>query len=218
MNIFYIVLASLLAYLIGAIPTAVWIGKYFFGKDVRDYGSGNAGATNTFRVLGKNAGICVMLIDIAKGFFATYLATLMVSEGIVSLNDLILSKDIFYKLIFGSLGVLGHIFPVYVGFRGGKGVATLLGMMLAINAIITLMCVAIFMVVLLLSKYVSLGSLLATLSFPLLLLIPRFTPEDPILIVFGFLMFIVVAITHQKNITKLLNGQENKTVLRLRKK
>ncbi len=218
MNIFYIVLASLLAYLIGAIPTAVWIGKYFFGKDVRDYGSGNAGATNTFRVLGKTAGICVMIIDIAKGFFATYLATLMVSEGIVSLNDLILSKDIFYKLIFGSLAVMGHIFPVYVGFRGGKGVATLLGMMLAINALITLMCVAIFVVVLLLSQYVSLGSLLATLAFPLLLLIPRFAPEDPVLIVFGFLMFVVVAITHQKNITKLLNGQENKTVLRLRKK
>ncbi len=218
MNILYIILASLLAYLIGAIPTAVWIGKYFFGKDVRDFGSGNAGATNTFRVLGKNAGICVMLIDISKGFLATYLATLMVSEGIVSLNDLMLSKDIFYKLIFGTLAVIGHIFPVYVGFRGGKGVATLLGMMLAINAMITLLCVGIFLVVLLLSKYVSLGSLLATLAFPLLLLIPRFSPEDPILIVFGFLMFVVVAITHQKNITKLMNGQESKTVLRLRKR
>jgi glycerol-3-phosphate acyltransferase PlsY len=207
LDIFYIALASFLAYFIGAIPSAVWIGRIFYGKDVREYGSGNAGATNTFRVLGKKAGIIVMLIDVLKGLIATSLASWMVTKGIVSIDDLLLYKIVFYKLIFGSLAVLGHIFPIYVGFRGGKGVATLLGMMLAVNWVITTICVGIFILVLLLSKYVSLGSLLATLSFPLLLLLPYFRPDDPVLIVFGFLMFIIVAITHQKNIQKLIYGQ-----------
>ncbi|TAE72492.1 MAG: glycerol-3-phosphate 1-O-acyltransferase [Bacteroidetes bacterium] len=211
MDIFYLFCAGLLAYLIGSVPTAVWVGLNFYGKDVRDYGSGNAGATNTFRVLGKKAGIIVMLVDVLKGFVATELAFWLIRVAhLVVIDDLLLSKIIFYKLIFGCLAVLGHIFPIYVGFRGGKGVATLLGMMLAVDWKITLICVGIFIVVLLLSKYVSLGSLLATLAFPLLLLIPYFKPEDSVLIVFGFLMFIIVAITHQKNIQKLITGQENK--------
>ena len=108
---------------------------------------------------------------------------------------------------------MGHIFPVYAGFKGGKGVATLLGMMLAVDYQTTLMSVGVFLVVLLIFQYVSLGSMLAALSFPLLLLVPRFKPDDPAVIVFGFLMFLVVVITHQKNITKLLNGEENKARL-----
>jgi glycerol-3-phosphate acyltransferase PlsY len=213
MDILYIISAASLAYLIGSIPTAVWLGVRFYGKDVRNFGSGNAGATNTFRVLGKKAGIIVMLVDILKGFLATEFAFLMIYANWVSIDEFILSKTIFYKLIFGCLAVLGHIFPIYVGFKGGKGVATLLGMMLSVNWAITLMCVGIFVIVLLLSKYVSLGSLLATLAFPLLLLIPYFRPDDPVLIIFGFLMFVIVALTHQKNIQKLIAGQENKANL-----
>lgn len=219
MDILYLFCAALLAYLIGSIPTAVWIGVRFYGKDVRDFGSGNAGATNTFRVLGKKAGIIVMLVDVLKGFIATESAFWIINvASLVTINDLLLSKIIFYKLIFGCLAVLGHIFPVYVGFRGGKGVATLLGMMLSVDWKITLICVGIFIIVLLLSKYVSLGSLLATLAFPLLLLVPYFRPEDSILIVFGFLMFSIVAITHQKNIQKIITGQENKARIFKKKK
>lgn len=217
-HLLWILLGALVAYLLGSIPTAVWLGKLFYNTDIRQYGSGNAGATNTFRVLGVKAGSVVMAIDVFKGWLATSIATLYVYWDIVSYDEFILYKIIFYKLIFGSLAILGHIFPVYVGFKGGKGVATLLGMMLAVHAQLTLICVGVFVVVLLLSRYVSLGSILATLSFPLLLLTPKFKPDDPILIVFGFLMFCVVVLTHQKNIVKLIHGEENRANLRIRKK
>lgn len=212
-DVLFIILGALVAYLLGSIPTAVWYGKAFHGVDVRQHGSGNAGATNTFRVLGKTAGIIVLLIDVLKGFVATEWAWLMMDWKIVQYDHLFLYKLVFYKLIFGTLAVVGHIFPVYAGFKGGKGVATLLGMMLAVDYQTTLMSVGVFLVVLLVFQYVSLGSMLAALSFPLLLLVPRFKPDDPAVVVFGFLMFLVVVITHQKNITKLLNGEENKARL-----
>jgi glycerol-3-phosphate acyltransferase PlsY len=212
-EVLYVVAFAILAYLLGSIPTAVWYGQAFHNIDVRTQGSGNAGATNTFRVLGKRAGITVLIIDILKGFLATSLAWLISYLHIVDYNEFHLVKMVFYKLIFGTLAVVGHIFPIYAGFKGGKGVATLLGMMLSVDAQITLMSVGVFLVVLFVFQYVSLGSMLAALSFPLLLLIPRFKPDDPSVIVFGFLMFVVVVITHQKNITKLLNGEENKARL-----
>jgi len=217
MDLVIIICAGILAYLIGSIPTSVWIGKRFYNIDVRDYGSGNAGATNTFRVLGKKVGIIVLILDITKGFIATSLAVLLTWINVVSFDEFILYKIIFYKLIFGLLAVLGHIFPIYERFKGGKGVATLLGMMLAVDAHITLICVGIFVVVLFASKYVSLGSLLATLAFPLLLFIPRFKPDDPVLIIFGFLMFAVVVITHQKNIHRLIQGEESRVNISLKK-
>ncbi|WP_026998876.1 glycerol-3-phosphate 1-O-acyltransferase PlsY [Eisenibacter elegans] len=216
-DLLWILLACVTAYLLGSIPTAVWFGKRYYGVDVRQYGSGNSGATNTFRVLGAKAGSIVMAIDMLKGWAATSLATLLVIYEVVSYDEFILYKTIFYKLLFGALAIVGHIFPVYIGFKGGKGVATLLGMMLAVNPQITLMCVGIFVLVLLLSKYVSLGSILATLSFPLLLLMPRFKPDDPELIVFGFLMFLVVVLTHQKNIGRLIQGEESKVNIRLKR-
>ncbi len=217
-DLYFILTAGLFAYLLGSIPTAIWVGKYHYGIDIRKHGSGNSGATNTFRVLGKKAGIFVMAIDIFKGWLATSLAVVLVSFDIVSYDEFILYKIVFYKLIFGSLAVLGHIFPIYANFKGGKGVATLLGMMLAVDAQITLISVGIFVIVLLLSRYVSLGSLIATLSFPLLLFIPKFHPEDPVVIVFGFLMFTIVVLTHQKNIVKLIQGEESRANIRFKKK
>jgi acyl phosphate:glycerol-3-phosphate acyltransferase len=215
----FILLGALVAYLLGSIPSAVWYGQYFHQIDIREHGSGNAGATNTFRVLGKKAGSIVMSLDVLKGFLATELAYWLFFFNIVSsIEDYQLYKLIFYKLIFGTLAIVGHIFPVFAGFKGGKGVATLLGMMLSVNYAITLMSVGVFIIVLLLSKYVSLGSMLAALSFPLLLLIPRFKPDDPILIVYGFMMFLVVLWTHQKNIKKLINGEENRANIRLRRR
>ena len=195
----------LLAYLIGSIPTAVWVGKSFYGIDVRQHGSGNAGATNTFRVLGKKPGTIVMLVDIFKGWLATSLAGLLVNWEAIAPEHLIQ-----FKLLLGVVAVLGHIFPVYVGFKGGKGVATLMGMVLAVDFPVALLCLAIFVVVLLFTKYVSLSSMLAAIAFPLLLLLPMFRPEDPLLLAFGILIALMVVLTHKKNIDRLLRGVESK--------
>lgn len=210
MDILIIAFFLLAAYLIGAIPTAVWVGKTFYGVDVRQHGSGNAGATNTFRVLGKKPGAFVMAVDIFKGWAATSLAHLLVTAGVIEPDKLVL-----FKMIIGVLAVMGHIFPVYVGFKGGKGVATLMGMVLAIHLEAALICLAIFLVVLLISRYVSLGSMIAAIAFPLLLLLPRFHPEEPLLTVFGFLLALMVVLTHKKNIGRLLQGQESKANIHL---
>jgi len=212
MDILIIIAFLLTAYLIGAIPTAVWVGKSFYGIDVRQHGSGNAGATNTFRVLGKKPGAFVMLADILKGWVATSLVSFLVTLEVISPEKLIL-----FKIIMGILAVIGHIFPVYVGFKGGKGVATLMGMVLAIQPVAALICLGIFMVVLLVSKYVSLGSMMAAVAFPLLLLLPRFHPDEPLLIVFGFILSLLVILTHKKNINRLIQGQESKIYI-LKKK
>jgi len=203
----------IIAYLLGSLPSAVWWGQAYYGIDVRDYGSCNAGATNTFRVLGRKAGIMVMGLDIFKGLTAVTLATVWVLLEFIPEKDLVL-----FKIIFGIAAVLGHIFPIYVNFKGGKGVATLLGMVLGINPLAALICVAVFFIVLLVSKHVSLGSMLGTLTFPLLLLITNLTPKDPILIIFGFFFFFVVLVTHTKNIKRIIQGTENKVYLGVRKK
>lgn len=211
----YIILSTIAAYLIGSFPTAVWYGKAYFGIDIREHGSGNAGATNTFRVLGRKAGTIVMLVDVLKGWTATQAANLLIFANLVPDEDLAV-----FKLIFGMAAVLGHVFPIYVGFRGGKGIATLLGMVLSIQTQAALLCLLVFIVVLLLSKYVSLGSMIASLVFPLLLISPKFRPDehDHLLIIFGFVIFFIVVFTHQKNIVRLLNGEENKAHIRLRRK
>ncbi len=212
-SIFFVLLTITAAYLLGSIPSAVWYGQAFFGIDVRDYGSGNAGATNTFRVLGKKAGTIVMAIDILKGWTASSIPWFLVFWGAIPLDDLVL-----YQLLHGVAAVLGHVFPIYANFKGGKGVATLFGMVLAIHLNVALLCVGIFILVVLLSKYVSLGSMIGTLAFPVLLLLPRFNPEEPALIIFGFAMFAIVTLTHQKNIRRMLKGEESKANIKLRRK
>lgn len=204
-----IILGGVLAYFIGSIPTAVWFGKIVHGMDVRDHGSGNPGATNTFRVLGKRAGTIVMLVDIAKGLLATFLATLLLRMGVIPEDKLIITK-----LVYGMIAVMGHIFPVFLRFRGGKGVATLLGMMIGIQPVVALFSALIFLVVLLTTKYVSLSSMLGALSFPLMLVfIKKFQSGEPILVAFGFFLALVVIWSHHKNIKRLLQGDENKTHL-----
>jgi glycerol-3-phosphate acyltransferase PlsY len=196
------------AYLIGAIPTAVWYGLRFYEVDVRQHGSGNAGATNTFRVLGKKAGSIVLFLDVLKGATATSLAHVLVDVSIIPASQLVP-----FQLILGMAAVLGHIFPVYLNFKGGKGVATLLGMVLAIHPLVALLCILIFLLVLITTKYVSLSSMLAALSFPFLLLLPPFKTGSPVLLIFGFTMFALLLITHRKNIRRLLGGNENRTYL-----
>lgn len=215
MNVLLISLTTVLAYLLGSIPTAVWYGQGYFGIDIREHGSGNAGATNTFRVLGKRAGTIVMLVDVLKGCTAAILSTLLWYGDVITNNEILT-----FKIVFGLVAVIGHLYPVFADFKGGKGVASLLGMVLAIHPEMAAVCIGIFLLVVIASQYVSLGSIMAALAFPVLLLLRIFgEKEPPLLIVFGFIIFLMVVLTHQKNIGRLLRGQENRTVLiRLRKK
>ncbi|MXV51348.1 glycerol-3-phosphate 1-O-acyltransferase PlsY [Pedobacter sp. HMF7647] len=202
----YSILGLLGAYLFGSIPTAVWIGEAFYGIDVREYGSGNAGATNTFRVLGKKAGIAVMLIDIFKGWTATNLAYLI---GLSVTGPQTSAQFINYQLALGITAVMGHLFPVFAGFRGGKGIATLFGMILAVHFQAAMICVLIFLVVLILFKYVSLGSIAAGFAFPLSIVFVFHSPYRSVLL-YGMCICVLILVTHQKNIERLLKGKESK--------
>ena len=209
----YSISALILAYLFGSIPTAVWIGQAFYWIDVREYGSGNAGATNTFRVLGKKAGIAVMVLDILKGYTATNLAYL-IGLSVTGPQDSV--QFVNYQLALGVTAVMGHLFPVFAGFRGGKGIATLFGMILAVHTGAALICVLTFVVVLLISKYVSLSSILSGFSFPLSVI---FIFQSPIrsVVLYGMCICVLILVTHQKNIERLLKGKESKVDLFKRK-
>ncbi|MEM6360350.1 MAG: glycerol-3-phosphate 1-O-acyltransferase PlsY [Bacteroidota bacterium] len=213
MTVLFIALGLIIAYFMGSIPTAIWFGRAVYNTDVRQHGSGNPGATNTFRVLGTRAGTIVMLGDIIKGLLATSIATLLMHGNIITPANLVT-----YKLIFGVVAVVGHIFSAFLNFKGGKGVATLLGMMIAIHYEVAIVCILVFLISLLITKYVSLSSIIGALSFPcMLVFIPRFKTSEPLLIIFGFFLFVVIVWTHNKNIKRLLSGDENKTHLIKRK-
>lgn len=208
MSIALLITSIIAAYLLGSIPSSVWYGIGYFGIDVRKHGSGNAGATNTFRILGKRAGTVVMLIDVLKGWTATCLASMLFYMNEIGETELLM-----YKILFGIIAIVGHIFPVFVKFKGGKGIATLLGMVLAIHPELASVCITIFILTLLASQYVSLSSILATLAFPVLSWLGVFGHPEPLLIVFGFTMFVLVVFTHKKNIVRLMNGNENRVTL-----
>ena len=205
----YSIGALILAYLLGSIPSAVWVGKAFFKIDVREYGSGNAGATNTFRVLGKKAGIPVMLMDIAKGWLATNLAYLI---GLSVTGPTHSVQYVNYQLALGICAVMGHLFPVFAGFRGGKGIATLFGMIVAVHPPAALLCVAVFILVLLLSKYVSLSSISAGFTFPLSVIF-IYQVSVKAIIIYGMCICVLILVTHQKNIERLLKRKESKVNL-----
>lgn len=196
-------LLAMLAYLIGSIPTAVWISKSQFNIDIRDYGSGNAGATNTFRVLGAKWGTFVMLVDMLKGLFAVKLALLM---PYYVQNDFARTN---FQIGLGLAAVLGHIFPIWAEFRGGKGVATLFGLVLGISPITALGCVGVFLLVLFFTRFVSLSSILASLAFPVFILV-IFNVDNEAYRIFAVAVALLVILTHQKNITRLLRGSESK--------
>ena len=205
----YSISALVLAYLLGSIPSAVWMGQLFYGIDVREYGSGNAGATNAFRVLGKKVGTLVLVMDVSKGWGATNLAFLI---GMSVTGHPHCAKFINYQLILGLTAVIGHLFPIFAGFRGGKGVATLLGMILAVHLQAALLCIGIFITVLLITQYVSLSSIVAGLAFPLMIIFV-FQVSVKSLVLYGICISILLLITHQRNIERLLKGKESKVRL-----
>ena len=197
------VLLIVSAYLIGSFPSAVVISKLFFGVDIRDYGSGNAGATNTFRVLGPKWGTIVMLFDVLKGVFAIKLCLLLpyyIHNSYEQTN---------LQIGLGLAAVLGHIFPIWADFRGGKGVATLFGMVLGIQPVVAVCCVGVFLLVLYLTRYVSLSSILASVAFPVFVL-AIFNAEEHLYRIFAVAVALLVILSHQKNIGRLLRGSESK--------
>ncbi|MBX6380131.1 MAG: glycerol-3-phosphate 1-O-acyltransferase PlsY [Thermoflavifilum aggregans] len=198
----------ILAYFIGSISNAVWIGKRFFHIDIREYGSGNAGATNTFRVLGPRAGTVVMILDMLKGVVAVQLAHLLPYYNQPEHASQLMN----FQLALGLAAVVGHIFPIWAEFRGGKGVATLFGMVLAIQPVVALCCVGVFILVLFLTRYVSLSSILAAIAFPLLILF-IFREHAFVYQLFAIVIALLVILTHQKNIQRLLHGRENRVSL-----
>lgn len=195
----------LIAYLLGSIPTSVWIGKTFYNIDVREFGSGNAGATNTFRVLGKNAGIPVLIIDILKG-------TLAVALAYISGYEKGSAEFVNLEIGLGIAALIGHIFPVFAGFRGGKGVATILGIVICIVPVACSLALLVFLAVLFTTRFVSLSSMLAGISFPLFL---NFIAgnTNPVLTIFSIVVAAILIITHRKNIGRLVNKQESKVNL-----
>lgn len=202
----YGIASMVIAYLIGSIPTSVWWGRAFFGVDVREHGSHNAGATNTFRVLGPKAGVPVLLIDILKGFIPVRILP----------NFTDLQPDdapwMWFRVALVGATVIGHLYPVFAGFKGGKGVATSLGGVLAVHPGAAGVCIAVWAVVFFLSRYVSLGSLCAAVSFPIAVAL-IWNDSSPVKIGFAIVLCALVFFTHRENIGRLIRGTENRMSL-----
>jgi glycerol-3-phosphate acyltransferase PlsY len=202
---------SISGYLIGSIPTAYWLGKRYYGIDIREHGSKNSGATNTFRVLGKKIGWIVLIIDVLKGTLAATLP-LFCSAFFQGYKD----EQLILQLITSFSAVFGHVFPIFADFRGGKGVATSLGIVFGINPLAALICLLIFFIVFLLSRFVSLGAICTSLMFPIVSY--YVVGEDArIMIIFTIILSTLVVVAHRKNIARLLRGEENKMNLLKRK-
>ncbi len=193
----------ILAYLIGSIPTALIISKKYFGIDIRDYGSGNMGATNTFRVLGKRYGTIVMICDILKGMAAVslfYFLPFYLNNELARTN---------FMIGLGLASVIGHVFPIFAGFKGGKGVATLFGMLLVVQPIVAICCVVVFLLALFLTRYVSLSSVLGAIMLPISVLW-IWNEEEFLYRLFALIIAVMVVLTHQKNIGRILRGVETR--------
>lgn len=204
MRMFLFALALLLSALAGSIPTAYIVGKLVLKEDIRTLGSGNAGATNVLRVMGPKAALPVFFIDFCKGFIPVLCILIFGS------NDWPLSP-LHTALIAGVLSFLGHVYSPFIGFRGGKGMATGAGVFSALVPFSSLVCLLIFVVVFLISRRASVASLAASVTLPLALVgivIIRGTVLDPFLLVASIIIPCAVIIRHRKNILNLLKGEE----------
>ena len=190
--------------MLGSIPSAVWVGKFFHGIDIREHGSKNAGATNTFRVFGNKSGTIVLAMDILKGYAAASIP-LLLSHMYIGFKDEVL----ILQLTASFCAIMGHVFPVLAKFKGGKGVASTLGIIIAINPETAFICLGCFVVVFIVWKYVSLGAIVASVLFPFVSYF--FMLEDArIMIIFSIMISLIVLFSHRKNMQRLLRGEENK--------
>ena len=191
---FTFIIGAIVAYLLGSIPSGLWVGQYFFKKDIRQYGSGNLGSTNAFRVLGKKAGSLVLFCDIFKGFLAMILALTIFKQPDIS------------PLWIASFAVIGHTFPIFASFKGGKAVATFAGMILAYQPLLLLYGLVIFLVLLAITRMVSLTAM-ATITLGVFL---SLLFNDWTLTLFALAIDIFIIYRHRSNIQRILNGTENK--------
>lgn len=210
-----LIVVILVSYLIGAIPSSLWTGKLFFDVDIRDHGSGNAGATNTFRILGWKAGTAVLLFDFGKGLLCTTVVSKLawiIGDGPIALYpgwDL----EPMLLIICGVAAVVGHMFPVYANFSGGKGAATACGMLYGIEPISISISLAIFLILMFSTRYVSVGSIAGALAYPITQLILRYGigwDIDGSILLFSSALAIAIIVKHKGNIKRLLNGTENR--------
>lgn len=206
----------IIAYLLGSIPSAVWIGKKYYSIDVREHGSHNAGTTNVLRVLGKRAAIPVFVIDFIKGFVAVSIISLLKYDTFIADHPWWLTN---LKIIAVFIAVLGHIFPIFAKFKGGKGVATLIGAITGIQPNIALFCFGIWVIVLIIWHYVSLASMIAGCCFPIFVIIfsgsmySSYGDASISFIIFSIVVAVLLLWTHRKNISRLKNGTESKTFI-----
>ena len=198
------IIVIFIGYMLGSIPSAVWVGKFFHGIDIREHGSKNAGATNTFRVFGNKSGTIVLAMDILKGYAAASIP-LLLSHMYIGFKDEVL----ILQLTASFCAIMGHVFPVLAKFKGGKGVASTLGIIIAINPETAFICLGCFVVVFIVWKYVSLGAIVASVLFPFVSYF--FMLEDArIMIIFSIMISLIVLFSHRKNMQRLLRGEENK--------
>lgn len=210
-----VITVFIICYLIGAIPSSLWTGKLFFGVDIRDHGSGNAGATNTFRILGWKAGTGVLLFDFGKGLLCTtlvYRLAYNIGSGPVSFYSG-WEVEPMLLIISGMGAVIGHMFPIYARFSGGKGAATACGMLYGIEPVSISISLALFLIVMFSTRYVSLGSITAAIVYPFSQLILRYGFNweiDGSIILFSSAIALGIVIKHKGNIKRLIQGNENR--------
>ncbi len=205
---FSIILLAITSYLLGSIPTATIAGKVLKNIDIRQYGSGNAGATNVFRVLGWRAGLLVLIIDILKGFLAAWLLIRLFPQ-LWSDTD----SRIYWQIMAGIIAILGHIWTIFAGFRGGKGVGTAAGVFLGLQPLPVLLCLIIFIFIVAKTRYVSLGSIISASLLPFILLGNKFLLHLDIpvaMLILSILLALLIIFTHRQNIKRLIQGNENK--------
>lgn len=205
----------LLGYLLGSIPSSIWVGKLVKGVDIRDHGSGNAGATNTFRLLGWKPGVAVLAIDFFKGFASSLWISQLayhIGSGPVALFDF-WEVDPFLMIVCGIAAIVGHMFPLYANFDGGKGMATAAGMLCGIEPVSVGIAAVVFAVVMFSSRYVSLASLVTAFVYPLLLVMLRYGfgwDLDGSILLLGGIVGLAIIIKHRGNIKRLIDGTENR--------
>ena len=213
----------LLSYLVGSIPTSIIVSKLTKGIDIRDYGSGNAGGTNVMRVLGWKQGVFVIILDALKGVLAVIVIARLHYGTMPFTNATPFDDFTLIQIIAGIAAIIGHVWTIFAGFRGGKGIATALGMLLMITTIDMLVAVGVFILVVSISRYVSLGSIIGAIAVPLTLIVRENLfnvniPNYNTLLPFVILVSLIVIFTHRKNVVRLINGDEHKLSFSKKKK